>query len=124
MKICFPVKSDEGLDSKIYDHFGSAPIFIIFDTETKSIDAINNQNLGHTHGMCSPLKALDSKKIDAIVAGGIGAGAINKLNSIGIKVYRAFQGSIESNIESFKNNTMPEITAANACGGHTGGCGH
>lgn len=124
MKICFPVESDKGLDSKIYGHFGSAPIFVIFDTETKLIDTINNQDLNHTHGMCSPLKALNGKMIDAIVVGGIGAGAINKLNSMGIKVYKASLGTIEYNIETFEANTISEITAENACGGHTGGCEH
>ncbi len=89
MKICFPVKSDKGLDSEVFDHFGSAPIFVVFDAETKSIDTINNQDLGHAHGMCSPLKALDGKMVNVIVGGGIGAGAINKLNAMGIKIYNA-----------------------------------
>ena len=45
MKICFPVESDKGLDSEVFGHFGSAPIFVVFDTETKSTDTINNQDL-------------------------------------------------------------------------------
>ena len=67
MKVCFPVESDKGLDSEVYDHFGSAPVFVVFDTEIKSINTINNQDLGHVHGKCSPLKALDGKMVDAIV---------------------------------------------------------
>ncbi len=58
MKICFPVELDKGLESEVYGHFGSAPVFVVFDTEAKSISTINNQDLGHTHGMCNPLKAL------------------------------------------------------------------
>jgi predicted Fe-Mo cluster-binding NifX family protein len=124
MKICFPVESDKGLDSDVYNHFGSAPIFVVFDTETKSIDTINNRDLGHAHGMCSPLKALDGKMVDAIVVGGIGAGAINKLNDMGIKVYRATQGTVQANIGIFESSKMDEITIEHACGGHAGGCGH
>ena len=123
MKICFPVESDKGLDSEVFGHFGSAPIFIAFDTLTKSIDTINNQDLGHVHGMCNPLKALDGKMVDVIVVGGIGAGAINKLNEMGIKVYRASEGTVRDNIRIFKNNTMFEMTVEHACGGHAGGCG-
>jgi len=89
MKICFPVESNKGLESNVYDHFGSAPTFVIFNTETKSHEIINNQNLEHEHGKCSPVKALAGKVVDAIVVGGIGAGAVNKLNNMGIKVYRA-----------------------------------
>ncbi|MCK5580111.1 MAG: NifB/NifX family molybdenum-iron cluster-binding protein [Candidatus Omnitrophica bacterium] len=124
MRICFPVESDKGLDSEVFGHFGSAPIFIVFDTKTKSIDTINNQDSSHTHGMCSPLKGLEGKMVDAIVVGGIGAGAINKLNGMGIKVYRASQGSVQDNVGLFENNTLSEITVDLACGGHAGGCGH
>jgi predicted Fe-Mo cluster-binding NifX family protein len=124
MKICFPVESDNGADSEVFGHFGSAPLFVVFDTETKTIDKINNQDLGHTHGMCNPLKALGGKNVDAIVVGGIGAGAINKLNTMGIKVYRASKGTVKQNLELFKNSTMPEFTMEHVCGGHAGGCGH
>ena len=124
MKICFPVESDKGLESEVYGHFGSAPVFIVFDAESKSIDTINNQDLGHSHGKCNPLKALDGKKVDAIIVGGIGAGAINKLNNMGIKVYRAAQGTVKANIEIFENSTMSEISIDQTCGGHAGGCSH
>lgn len=123
MKICFPVELNKGLDSEVFGHFGSAPIFVVFDTETKSIDTINNQDLGHTHGMCSPLKALDGKMVDVIVVGGIGAGAINKLNGMGIKVYRAIEDTIQKNIDLFNSNSLSDISIDNACS-HHGGCGH
>jgi ArsR family transcriptional regulator len=124
MKICFPVDSDKGLDSDVFGHFGSAPVFIVFNTETKSIDTINNQDLGHVHGMCSPLKALGGKIVDMIVVGGIGAGAINKLSEMGIKVYRASIGTVRDNIKLVESNTIPEITAEHACDGHDGECKH
>ena len=126
MKICFPVESNQGMDSEVYGHFGSAPLFIVFDAAAKTSDTINNQDLGHTHGMCSPLKALDGKKVDAIVVGGIGAGAVVKLNEMGIKVYRASSGTVRDNLALFEKNALPELTIEHACGGHghAGGCGH
>jgi ArsR family transcriptional regulator len=123
MKLCFPVESNKGLKSVVYGHFGSAPMFIVYDTETSAIDTVSNQDLSHEHGMCSPLKALNGKLIDAIVVGGIGAGAINKLNSMGIKVYKAGDNSIQSNISLFQSNSLSELTINNACNNH-GGCGH
>jgi predicted Fe-Mo cluster-binding NifX family protein len=74
--------------------------------------------------MCSPLKALDGKMVNVIVVGGIGAGAINKLNGMGIKVYRASEGTVRDNIGIFESNIISEITVEHACGGHAGGCGH
>ncbi len=33
MKICFPTMNLEGLESRVYEHFGSAPGFVIVDSE-------------------------------------------------------------------------------------------
>ena len=123
MKLCFPIEADNGINSMVYGHFGSAPMFFIYDTETSTTDIIDNHNLGHMHGMCSPLEALDGHLVDAIVVGGIGAGAIGRLKAMGIKVYRASEDTIQKNIDLFKNKSIPEITLDNACGQH-GGCGH
>jgi len=123
MKLCFPIEANNGVESIVFGHFGSAPIFYIYDTDTGVNEIIDNQNLGHAHGMCSPLQALNGKTIDAIVVGGIGAGAINKLNMMGIKVYIAKEDTIQKNIELFNNQSMPEITLDHACNQH-GGCGH
>lgn len=123
MKLCFPVEADQGLNSMVYGHFGSAPMFVVVDSETNTTDTINNQNLGHQHGMCSPIQTLDGNIVDAIVVGGIGAGAINKLNMMGIKVFRATEDTVKNNMDLFQNNSLPEITIQNACNQH-GGCGH
>jgi predicted Fe-Mo cluster-binding NifX family protein len=123
MKVCFPVEKNDGLESAVYGHFGSAPVFVVYDTQTNGLESIGNQDLGHEHGMCNPLLALNGKSVDAIVVGGIGAGAINKLNAMGIKVYKAGDGTIKSNIALFQGNSLAELTINNACS-HHGGCGH
>ena len=124
MKLCFPVKTDSGLESGIFGHFGSAPFFVVFDTETKKTFTINNQDLDHIHGQCNPMKALDGKVVDAIIVGGIGAGAIRGLNNKGIKVYKADKGDIRENITLFEAGTLMEMTMAHTCGGHGDACGH
>ena len=123
MKLCFPVKSDNGLESVVFNHFGSSPLFIVFNTDTKEANLINNQDLGHIHGMCNPFKALNGEIVDNIIVGGIGAGAIRKLNSMGIKVYRASADSIRRNIELFENNSLAELSIDDACT-HHGDCDH
>ncbi len=123
MILCFPVENDNGTDSMVYGHFGSTPMFITYNSESNELDKINNQDQNHVHGMCIPIQALNGIVVDAIVVGGIGAGAINKLNAMGIKVFQANENSIKNNIELFKNNSLPEITMNNACGQH-GGCSH
>jgi len=36
MKLCIPISEDRGLDSPICGHFGSAPAFLLVDTETRA----------------------------------------------------------------------------------------
>ncbi len=124
MKICFPVELDKGLESEVFGHFGSAPVFVVFNTETKTIDKINNQDLGHVHGKCNPLKALDGNIVDIVIVGGAGKGAINQLNKAGIKIFKASKISIQDNLGLFENNSLSELTVEHACGGHGDSCGH
>ena len=37
MKVCFPVNSNEGLNSMPYNHFGSAPEFVVWDGESNVV---------------------------------------------------------------------------------------
>jgi len=59
MKICFPVQKDEGIDSTLYNHFGSAPFFVVFDTGTNDVATISNRDQHHSHGARNPMQALD-----------------------------------------------------------------
>ncbi len=124
MKICFPVERNEGLDSPVFGHFGSAPLFMVVDTETREVREIANRDLHHAHGACSPLKALGGQAADAIVVGGIGAGALMGLNRAGLKVYQAEGATIADNLASLRADGLPELTADQVCGGHAHGCGH
>nr|WP_242943333.1 NifB/NifX family molybdenum-iron cluster-binding protein [Clostridium uliginosum] len=122
MKICFPVKSNEGIDSIPYGHFGTAPLFIICDIESGEVKTVGNGDLGHEHGKCQPIKALSGETVDAVVVGGIGQGAITKLNSMGIKVYRAVEGSVKENLDVYKKGGLVEFPANHTCS-HDG-CTH
>ena len=126
MKVGFAVQADEGIGSKVYNHFGSAPAFIIIDTEAKEFRSVNNKDLHHVHGACNPIMALDGNLVDAVVVGGIGAGAIMGLNARGIRVYRAMAETVKQNLDLIKESKLPELSVEHACGGHghQGGCAH
>ena len=126
MKLCFPVQNDEGMDSTVYNHFGSAPHFVVIDTQTNSIASISNRDQHHAHGACNPLKALDNQQVDAIIVGGIGAGALSRLNQMGITVHRSQAATVRENLTLHANNGLPVLTLQGCCGGHSkdGGCAH
>jgi predicted Fe-Mo cluster-binding NifX family protein len=124
MKVGFAVHSDQGIESKVYDHFGSSPAFIIVDTETKDQIRVNNKDLNHIHGACNPIMALDGHSVGAMVVGGIGAGAINKLNGMGVRVYAAGAPTVRENLDLLIENKLEELSVKNACRAHQGECGH
>ena len=124
MKVGFAVQENEGMESSVYDHFGTAPAFIIVDTEGKDVLTVNNRDLNHVHGACNPIMALDGKSVDAMVVGGIGAGALVKLNELGIKVFRAAAPTVNENLALLNEDKLQELSVDNSCQAHQGGCGN
>lgn len=124
MKIGFPVESNEGLDIPVYGHVGSAPLFLVVNTETREVRETGNRDLHHDHGAYSPLKALGGEAVDAIVVGSIGAGALAGLNRAGLTVYQAIGATVADNLAMLAHVELPVLTPADVCGGHSGGCSH
>jgi predicted Fe-Mo cluster-binding NifX family protein len=123
MKVGFAVHTDDGMESIVYGHFGSAPAFIIVDTELKEASGLVNRNMHHQHGACNPIMALDGNRIDVMIVGGIGPGALMKLNALGVKVYGAGAMTVRENIEFLQNNRLQELSMDDSCRAHQGQCG-
>jgi predicted Fe-Mo cluster-binding NifX family protein len=126
MKVCFAVQENQGVDSAVFNHFGSAPLFVMVDTDLDGATIVDNKDKDHVHGACNPIMAMGGSDVDAVVVGGIGAGAIQGLNARGIKVYRSMAATVKENLDLLKKGRLPELSIQHACGGHDhqGGCAH
>jgi predicted Fe-Mo cluster-binding NifX family protein len=122
MNICIPVEEDCGIDSPVCAHFGSAPGFVIVDIATGSCRSIPNRNQHSGHGMCAPLESLKGESIDGMVVGGIGMGALGKLNAAGIEVYLSEHATVAETVAAFKAGTLRPVDPGMACSHH--GHGH
>jgi len=122
MNICIPVTEDRGLESPVCAHFGSAPIFMIVDTESGSCRPVPNRNMHHGHGMCQPLAALAGEKIDGMVVGGIGMGALNKLQAAGVGVFMSRHATVKETVAALKSGALEHVDPRAACSHH--GQGH
>jgi predicted Fe-Mo cluster-binding NifX family protein len=122
MNLCVPVELANGLESLVCAHFGSAPAFMLVDPATGSCRAISNGNQHHGHGMCMPLQSLQGEQVDALVVGGIGMGALNKLNAANIQVYLAEHATVGEVVTAFKAGSLKPMQPGMACAGH--GHGH
>jgi predicted Fe-Mo cluster-binding NifX family protein len=118
MNLCVPVEADNGLQSAVCAHFGSAPAFLIVDTETGSCRAILNGNRHHGHGMCAPLRSLQGERIDGMVVGGIGMGALSKLNAANIQVYLSEHATVGEVVTAFKAGRLKRVQPDMACPQH------
>ena len=118
MRICIPTTTKNGKTADVHEHFGSAPYFTIYDTEKNTVEIINNSDQQHAHGACQPMSILASRKIDAVVCGGMGARAVQNLNRSGIKAYRTVTGTVNDITSQFSKGGLEEITIENACNQH------
>lgn len=115
MRIVIPVLEDKGLDSPLCGHFGSAPFFAVADGDAVEVRA--NAHAQHEHGMCRPLAAIEGQAIEAALVGGIGAGALTKLQAAGVRVYQAQGATIRETLQAFSAGTCPELQVS-SCAGH------
>jgi len=120
MKICMPVEGLNGLNERIFGHFGSSPYFLIYDTETKEIKTVKNTNENHIHGACQPTDLLKSENISAVIISGIGINALLKLKNANIKIYILKPEdlnslTVEKVINLFNENKLIELTEVIDC---------
>ncbi len=123
MQICIPVEANDGLDSRVCAHFGSAPFFLIIDTDTEACETIVNNGAHHAHGMCQPLTLLEGRAIDGLVVGGIGRGALFKLQAANIGVFMSQHSTVRETVDAHKAGSLQPVNPVNACAGHGHGSG-
>jgi len=123
VKICIPIEQDNGFQSPVCAHFGSAPAFMIVDTDSGDCRTLSNQNEHHAHGMCQPVAVLQGEQIDGMVVGGIGMGALNKLNAASIQVFVSTYATVAETVTAYKAGTLQLMQPGMACAGHGGGHG-
>ena len=120
MKVCIPVTEDLGLQSPVCGHFGSAPAFLLVDTESSAHRVLVNGNAHHEHGRCAPIALFGGERIDAFVVGGIGAGALSKLLASGAAVYRGGPGLLVALLADLAGGALPVVDPADTCAHHHG----
>jgi predicted Fe-Mo cluster-binding NifX family protein len=94
---------------------------------------VANRNLHHSHGQCQPLAAIQGETVDAVVVGGIGAGALAKIQAAGVEVLWSDLLTVEETLQALDGPGLRRIVPAQTCGHHggkevegndMGGCSH
>jgi len=116
MTICIPIEKDDGLDSAVSNHFGSAPFFLLVDVETLACRAVPNATRQPGRGG-QIVALLAAEKVNAVLVGGIGAGALGKLTAKGIRVFQTPFAGVKETLAAFKNGQLPRAEASHAHSG-------
>jgi len=128
MKVAFPVKENNGLESIIDEHFGVAENFLIVDLETRKFELRENQKLSTEESHCKTGVFNKKDLVDAVVTWCMGDGSQRNLMSSNIKVYQARENTILENLELFEKDKLKLFHMFDFCqikkNKKEGGCGH
>ncbi len=116
MKFCIPTAIDDGIDSVAYGHFASAPYFIVYDTKSKELYSIQNENAQYEEGISNPAKLMKEHQVTAILVGGMGAKSIKYFADEGIKVFRSSTFfRVYELINQFEKDLLFELNHQDIC---------
>lgn len=117
-KICVPTNGPGGLDDLVGEHFGRVPTYTIYDTETQTVDVVENTS-EHAGGRGLPADILSGLGIDVLLCSGAGRRAIGIFNANGIEVCVGVSGTAGEAIETWKGGTLDGASDQDACQQHT-----
>jgi predicted Fe-Mo cluster-binding NifX family protein len=114
MKVGFPVATDAGLESGLFGHFGSAPLFIAIDIDTEEISCFVNCDPLAPEAGCNALKSICSRSLDVMIVDGIGDGFLRILHGCGIEVFQAESASVRENLTLFNKKRLSKVEMLNS----------
>lgn len=116
MKIALPTTQDNQVDA----HFGHCEFYTVFtieEGEIKNSQIIESaQGCGCKSNIASTLQEMG---VEVMLAGNMGGGAVNVLNSHGISVYRGCEGDVKTIVEEFIKGEL--IDSGVTCHSHDNG---
>ena len=95
------------LESKIAKRFGHANYYLLYDQESKEIEARVNQGHDDNH---SSLVDLANEGVMIFIVGNIGPNAFKVLNDKNTKVYLVRKFIAKEALNKFLNNELEELT--------------
>ena len=92
-------------NGEVFQHFGHTPGFTVFEVTNGHITGEKELLSGDSgHGALATLLA--AEKVDLLICGGIGGGAVNALAAAGIEVVGGAQGNVREAAENFLAGTL------------------
>jgi len=102
MKILIALNENNGINSKLSEHFGHCPFFAIYEIQTKNLKIIKNE-INHSNQELTPVDQVTQFKPDFVFSLGMGQRAIKLFNEKKIKVKTGNYKILKEVIENVNN---------------------
>ena len=110
------------MGKNVAGHFGHCENFIFFDTADGGITGVNSvPNPGHRPGFLPNFLA--DRGVEAIIAGGMGGGAVEIFNERNVEVIVGAQGDARAAVEAYLRGELESTGSICHEHQHAGECG-
>jgi predicted Fe-Mo cluster-binding NifX family protein len=109
--VALPVVSDEGLSSKVNDHFSMSDHYAILDVEDgkiATVKVIHNPLAGQKNAA----DLLVKNRVNIVLAGRVGSCAIKILLDSGVRLFSDAEGTVKDAFENYQAGKLREILTA------------
>jgi len=114
VKICITSQGDQ-LDAQVDARFGRCQYFLIVDTETNEVEAVQNPNVTSMGGVgVQSGQMMSQKGVKVVLTGKVGPNASQTLNAAGISVVVDVSGTVKQAVEKYKNGELTPAQGPNA----------
>ena len=115
--ICVPSLDQEGLKSKISQHFGKTPYFVLIKYEDEKIENVQvlESQAKHTGGSMTPGEFIVSSGAKTLLCGNLGPKAVQMLQNAGIKVFIGASGTVIEALQDGAEGKLKQASMDSAC---------
>lgn len=114
MRICVTA-SGEGLDSEIDPRFGRCSYFVIYDSETKSVESISNISIAASGGAgIKAAEAVTNAEVNVLLTGSVGPNAFSIFTEVGIDVQVGAKGTVREAIDQYEKGELEPLRSPNS----------
>jgi len=112
-RVVIPVSEENGLESRLSEHFGRAPYFISVDIaedgEVSNLKIVSNTS-EHFGGMGKPPQRILQLKPNVVITYGMGPRALNIFQNARVAVLRTDRDIVREVISSYNRGSLEELT--------------
>ena len=112
-RIVIPISEDNGIESRLSQHFGRAPFYAIVDLDERKhvIDQATIANTSeHFGGVGHPPDRILQLKPMALITYGLGPRALRIFQNAGVAVLRTEANNVREVVQAYASNELQELT--------------